>query len=202
MDQTSSILRAFRLPLFIAAGLLSTAGFAAEFRNFETPGNLESTHNLGCVDSDRLNSQNTPADLFKALKKCLDEKKYHSGAFLFAMGGVYGRFDSLRVADKTAHQGVTVLRIQALSAFEQDPDLKSQFTSELKNTLGNPDNLKQVCQEIQRIGPPAYFPRYLIQHGMDAFNPNPNTDGLVTNFDAAAAWKKSLDTYLHCPGLS
>jgi len=188
--------------LFAAASMLSTMGLAAEFRNYETPGNLESKHDLGCVESDQLNNQHTPADLFRALKKCLAEKKYQPGAFLFAIGGVYGRFDTLRVADQTAHQGVTVLRMQALSIFEKDPDVKSQFTSELKKTLGTPDSLKNVCQEIQRIGPPQYFPRYLIQHGMDAFNPQPNTDGLVSSFDAKVAWKKALDSYLHCPNLS
>jgi len=36
---------------------------------------------------------------------------------------------------------------------------------------------------------------------MGAFLKSGPADGLVKNFDAKAAWKQALDTYLHCPGL-
>jgi hypothetical protein len=57
-----------------------------------------------------------------------------------------------------------------------------------------------MCKEVERIGPPAYFPRYMIQHGMGAFLNNGSGDGLVKDFDAKAAWQESLAGYLHCSG--
>lgn len=83
---------------------IATASVAAEFRNYESPGNLESKYDLGCVGAEKLENKHTPSDLFKALIKCTEQEKYKEGAFLFALGGVYGRFDSLRVTDQTAHQ--------------------------------------------------------------------------------------------------
>jgi hypothetical protein len=141
----------------------------------------------------------TPTDLYKAVSKCAQAGKYKDGAFLFAVAGVYGRFDTLRVMDKTAHQAVTVARMQALSTLNEDK--QAAFKDSLNKTLGNPEGLAAACKDIVRIGPPNYYPRYMIQHGMGAFLKSGSGDGLVKDFDAKAAWKQSLDTYLHCPGL-
>ena len=178
---------------------LAAEGLAAEIRNYQAPGNLESKHDLGCVSSEKLSSKYTPADLYRALSRCVESNRNKEGAFLFALAGVYARFDSLRVEDKSAHQAVTVLRMQALGA--QDKSKQEAFKEALNKTLGNPEGLAAACKEIVRIGPPDYYPRYMIQHGMGAFLKSGSGDGLVKGFDAKAAWKQSLDTYLHCPGL-
>ena len=182
------------------ASLAAAAELAAQVRNHEAPGNLESTHSIGCVGSDRLESKYTPADLYPATSLCVQRAEYRDGVFLFAMAGVYGRYDSLRVADKSAHQAVTVLQMQALGPLP--PDRREAFGKVVQQTLGSPNGLAAVCKELQRIGPPRYHPRYMIQHGMGAFLKDRTTpDGLVTPFDAPAAWKRALDTFLHCPGL-
>ena len=92
---------------------------------------------------------------------------YKEGTFLFALAGAYGRFDTLRVADNSAHQAVAVARMQALSTL--DKSKQTAFQESLKATLGNPEGLAAACKEIVRIGPPNYYPRYMIQHGMGAF---------------------------------
>ncbi len=170
-----------------------------QFKNYEAPGNLESKNDLGCVGAEKLGNRYTPADLYKAVSKCVESSKYKEGVFLFALAGVYGRFDSLRVEDKTAHQAVTVLLMQALGS--QDKNKQAAFKEGLNKTLGTPEGLAAACKDIVRIGPPDYFPRYMIQHGMDAFLKSGSGNGLVIGFDERAAWKQSLDTYLHCPGL-
>ena len=194
-----------RLVIAVSAlGFLAAAAeLAAQVTNYEAPGNLESTHDVGCVGSEKLQSKYTPADLYRAAELCVRRATYREAAFLYAMAGVYGRYDTLRVADKTAHQALTVLQMQAFGALGQGP--QEAFKTAIKESLGSPAGLAAACKEIQRIGPPAYHPRYMIQHGMGAFTKDGATkdgstkDGLVTPFDASAAWKRSLDTYLHCP---
>lgn len=166
-------------------------------RNHESPGNLESTHDIGCIAADKVESRYTPADLYKAVSKCASARMYKEGAFLFAVAGVYGRFDTLRVVDKSAHQALGVARMQALGAL--DKDMQKAFENNLKQTLGDPKGLAAACKEIMRIGQPSYYPRYMIQHGMGAFLEKGTTDALAKDFDADAAWKQSLATYLHCP---
>lgn len=175
------------------------SGTQPRIRNYEAPGNLESKHDLGCIGADKVRSKYTPTDLYKAVSKCANSGMYKEGAFLFAVAGVYGRFDTLRVVDKSAHQAVTAARMQALSTL--DKGKQTAFQESLKARLGNPDGLAAACKEIIRIGPPDYFPRYMIQHGMGAFLKSDGGDGLAKDFSAKAAWKQSLDTYLHCPGL-
>lgn len=170
-----------------------------QIKNYEAPGNLESKYDLGCVGAEKLESKYTPTDLYTAFSRCIEAGKYREGTFLFALAGVYGRFDTFRVADKTAHQAVAVARMQALGGV--DKDKQTAFQDNLNKTLGDPEDLTAVCKDIRRIGPPSYFPRYMIQHGMGAFLKSGPADGLVKNFDAKAAWKRALDTYLHCPGL-
>lgn len=171
--------------------------FGADFKNYEAPGNLESKNDLECVESEKLSNRYTPADLYKAISKCVNQDKYKEGAFMFALAGVYGRFDSFRVADNTAHQAIAVLRMQTFSSLGKEKE--NAFKESLKNTLGNPDGLASICKEIRSLGTPDYYPRYMVQHGMGAFQKNNSGNGLVADFDSKAAWEKSLDTYLHCP---
>lgn len=184
---------------------VATHSFAAEptsrpqIKNYETPGNLESKHELGCIGAEKLSNKFTPADLYKAVSVCGKQGKNKDGALLFAVAGAYGRFDTLRVGDKSAHQAVTVLKMQAFEGMT--PDQQSAFKESVSKTLGNPDGLAAACKEIKRIGPPNYHPRYMIQHGLAAITKTGTEDGLVKDFNAPVAWKQSLDSYLRCPNV-
>lgn len=168
-------------------------------RNYEAPGNLESKNDLACVGPDKLESKFSPADLYKAVPACIKQGRYQEGAILFALAGTYGRFDTLRVIDESAHQALTILKMYAMGAMS--PDQQSAFRDSVGKTIGSPDGLAAVCKEIARIGPPNYYPRYMVQHGMRAFTQTEADDGLLKDFNTAAAWKQSLDAYLHCPSL-
>lgn len=167
--------------------------------NIEAPGKLESKNDLDCIGADKVENKYTPTDLYMAVSKCANTGRYKEGAFLFAVAGAYGYFDTLRVVDKSAHQAVTVARMQALGTLEKDR--KTAFEENAKTVFGNPEGIAAACKEIERIGPPDYYPRYMIQHGMNAFLKSGGDDGLVKDFNAEAAWKQSLGTYLHCPGI-
>ncbi|MET0851542.1 MAG: hypothetical protein ABW020_10470, partial [Candidatus Rokuibacteriota bacterium] len=72
----------------IALALLGASGAgASEVRNHEAPGNLESTHDLGCVGAARLSSAHMPPDLYRALEKCVQRETYDDATLLFALAG-------------------------------------------------------------------------------------------------------------------
>jgi hypothetical protein len=179
------------------SGIPGSGGWA-QVTNYETEGNLEVTHDIGCADSGDLKNVYSAVDLYKGLAQCLKDGDYEHGILLFAMAGVYGRYDTLRVADESAHQATTVLRMTYLDSIDESKKL--MFLDKLKETLGTPEGLERICTELRKIGAPAYFPRYMIQHGMGAVLGDASKDGLVDGFDSESSWEKSLDTYLHCPG--
>jgi hypothetical protein len=167
----------------------------ATVTNYETAGNLKSTHAVGCVAVDKLMNTYTPADLYPAQGKCIAMGDYKNALVINALAGVYTRFDTLRVADESAHDAGQVLMMQVASGIPEER--RKAFLQNLRETINDPAALKAVCAQIKKIGRPNYFPDYMIQHGMGAFTGSQK--GLVANFDAAAAWKSSLDSYLHCP---
>jgi hypothetical protein len=184
----------------LVVGLSGIAGGRswAQVTSYNTEGNLEVTHDIGCVDSAGLKNIYSSADLYKGLAKCISDGAYERGVLLFALAGVYGRYDTLRVADPTAQQATTVLRMTYLDSLDESKKLA--FLDKLKGVLGTPDGLKNICSEVRKIGAPTYFPRYMIQHGMGAVMGDTSRGGLIDGFDSESAWEKSLDSYLHCPG--
>ena len=166
-----------------------------QIQNYNAPGNLESKFDLGCIELKDASPNYNPVDLDKAIKACLTGNKFDEAARLAGLAGVYGRYDTLRVADPTAHQAVIVARMEIIGELPESDSAK--FTAAIKSILGDPQKLSSYCQDIRKIGPPSYLPRYMIQHGMNAFLA-PGGDGLVKNFDSSAAWTSAMTTYLHC----
>ena len=181
----------------LALGSISSQAIAQgkppTIRNYTTPGNLESNYNLGCIDVKDAKPIYNPVDLFKASKACITAHRYDEALRLYALGGAYGRYDMRRVADSTAHQAVTVARMEIFGDVSDTDAQKFKAST----ALDNPAAKAAFCADVSRIGPPNYFPRYMIQHGMGAFF-GAAKDGLVANFDAKSAWNEALSAYLHC----
>jgi hypothetical protein len=181
--------------------LLSTAASAAEpkprITNIEAPGNLTATQPVGCVPLATLTNRHTPADLFPGVRACIEAGDHKGASELYALAGVYGRFDTLRVADQSAHQAVTVLRMGHLAPV--DPDLMQSFRAEVPKYFdrGSPE-LARICVQLRELGEPAYRPDYMLRHGMGAFTGRGG--GIRADFDPEAAWRQALEGYLHCPG--
>jgi hypothetical protein len=202
-----------RASRFMVGAIAGLCGFAAsvvraqQVIGYESEGNLESTYDIGCADSESLTSKYSPADLYRGLVQCLEKDDYDRGVILYALAGVYGRFDTLRVADETAHQATRVIQQELFGPVEVAK--KTKLGERLQATLGVPDPLQRVCEQVRKIGAPAYFPRYMIQHGMGAVLGDQPVrkevmgdlpkDGIVAGFDAESAWERALDEYLHCP---
>jgi hypothetical protein len=168
--------------------------------NYKTEGNLESTLNVDCVDIMTLNNKYTPSDLFKGVAKCVNAQNYRTGGDLFSLAGVYGRFDALRVVDKTAHQAVQVLILE--NVFPLEEKKRMAFYDAYKNDMQKGSaSLNATCIKIKKIGPPGYYPKYMIQHGMGAFRGKDSNNGIKADFDAEKAWNSVLGDYLHCPDM-
>jgi hypothetical protein len=165
--------------------------------NYETSGNLQSTAAVGCVSLAELTNMHTPADIYPGVLACITSGKYEKAVPLFALAGAYGRFDQLRVTDPTARQAVKVLQLNNFGSLssERQEGFKKAF---LAATKGESASLKKLCSEVERIGPPKYFPTYMVQHGMRAFE-GQSGNGVKADFNPAEGWREALTGYLHCP---
>lgn len=166
----------------------------ADVTNFESKGNLESNNPSGCTGIDGLSNKNTPADIFIGIKKCLDEDNYENASQLYLAALVYGRYDTIRVEDKTAHQVIAVLRLNYLGGLSKEKIQKLQ--SEIKKST---ENIGSVCTSLKQLEKPDYYPRYMIQHGMGAFLGNKSKDGINSDFNPNKVWEDVLSGYLKCP---
>ena len=165
-------------------------------QNYEAVGNLANTHVLKCTTLDKMTSEDTPVDIYPAFADCVENGRYQEATSLFMLAGAYGAFDALRVSDVTAREAKTVLVMESMGAI--DPAKKAAWNQALKAYIGG-SGLAEGCAAIRRLGPPTYYPTYMIQHGMAALNGN-NPAPLVTPFDPVATWQTVQATYLQCPG--
>ncbi|QSX32327.1 hypothetical protein JYB87_11140 [Shewanella avicenniae] len=161
--------------------------------NDESSGNLQTTKSVSCVSIAEINNNYTPVDMFNNLRQCLTEQNYQNAAELYIAALSYGYFDIERVADKTAHQAISVLRMNALS--ERPQSVTSQLKSAINAMSGNNHLL---CQKLEQLGAPAYMPSYMLQHGVAAFTGQRSKDGLVDSFSPSAVWQDALEKVAKC----
>ncbi|MCW7505872.1 hypothetical protein [Leptospira paudalimensis] len=163
--------------------------------NYESKGNLKVINPINCIALSELKSNITPPDLYYGIRNCIENENYSFGFKLQALAGVYGRYDSLRVTDTTAHQANTTLRINFLGNLSESKISKYQEFVK-NNYISNSENMEALCKEIITIGKPNYFPDYMISHGLRGYSVGNN--GINESFNGEASWKQTLDSYLHC----
>jgi len=144
-----------------------------------------------CVQTSELKNSMTPVELYLGVSDCIKADKYEDAVMMFLTAGVYGRFDTFRVTDKSAHQAVGVLKMYSSYGLSEKQQAKfSEFAGEMFTG----EKHEKICQEVRRIGKPSYYPDYMINHGLNAGSPTP----IVPNFDSEKEWGKALSTYLRC----
>lgn len=163
--------------------------------NVESNGNLSASNALKCTTLDKVSPDYTPADMYPAFADCVDKGRYQDATQLFMLAGADSSFDVLRVSDITAHDAKTVLVMKSMATI--DPTKKAAWAESMKTYLAGAGHT-EGCATIRRLGPPSYYPSYMIQHGMAALTGG-NQAPLVTPFDASAAWQSVLTTYLQYP---
>ncbi|AOE49653.1 hypothetical protein [Kangiella sediminilitoris] len=185
---------------FIIVTTLSALALAAcsstptrSVTNYQAQGNLESPKPSGCVEISKLSNEQNPVDIFTGLNICLSQNNYENAAELYFAGMAYGYFDTKRVSDKTAHQAISVLRMNTFSSQSQESMEKLQ--SEITNILSSN---AELCKKLSSLGAPEYKPTYMLQHGMGAFTGQSTNDDLVESFDAEVTWEESLAKIAKC----
>lgn len=159
--------------------------------HYEAEGNLAHSEKIKCKKVTELSNENNPVDIFIGLSQCIEEGKYQNAAELYFAGMSFGYFDTKRVSDRTAHQAITVLRMNLFGSLPQE---KIEQFQEAVKAIGTDD----ICNSLSALGKPEYFPTYMIQHGMGAFTGQTTQDGLVENFDSVGEWTKTMSTVAKC----
>lgn len=157
-----------------------------------------------CQTLKQITPNQTPVELTKSMLTCVQNDRYADAVDLFNMAGVFAKFDTLRVPDKTAHQAYSVLKMSAAQALSQEQ--LEKFDAQTKKSLESDGYHEKLCATAKKVGKPSYTPTYMINHGMAAFTgrtlPNEEVSpqlGGSTGFDEDHAWNNVLDTYLKCP---
>jgi hypothetical protein len=154
-----------------------------------------------CVRLDQISGSPTPMELYGALNDCLENHRDADAVALFALAGMDSAFDSLRVTDKTAGQARQIL---IMDLFQRvPPEIHARFEATLKEEAADPPRHAALCDQVRKVGPPIYFPSYMVNHGMGVMqsalaNQAPPTP-LEPNFNAQASWTQLLTNYLNCP---
>ena len=135
-----------------------------------------------------------PVALTRSMLVCLEQGKTNEAVDLYHMAGVFARFDTLRVSDRSAHSAYPALKAQAGQVLGEE---RSQaFDARLKEVSVAPGYQGKLCQAAERLGPPSYDPTYMTRHGMGAFT---GSEQRVANFQAPQAWAEVRSNYLKCP---
>lgn len=186
------------LALSLLGGAMLFAGGAqaqGKITNHVAEGNLQVTHNVGCIAREDAKTSYTPADLYASIFDCIEKEQYGSAVDLYVMAFARGTFDMQRVKDKSAYQALSVLRMVTFQ--KMDEAQRTAFGAALENY--SKDGIAEACEFLKGQDAPDYYPKYMIAHGMGAFT-NKDDDGLVTPFDAAAAWQLTLTKAGICAG--
>ncbi|MEO5349086.1 MAG: hypothetical protein H7836_05520 [Magnetococcus sp. YQC-3] len=160
-------------------------------------GSLAGQQTIGCLPLSAIAHTAIPPDLYAAVQSCIVQGEYHVAVGLFALAGLYGSFDSARVADKTAAEGITVLIMRTFA--DLSPEQKERFNATVQRVMTTPALLDALCVEIGKVGMPDYYPDYLLLHGLKAFTGDPHQEALIAHFNGPQVWDELQSTYLHCP---
>lgn len=182
--------------IILSVQLLWSKQTFAEITRYTMEGSLEPTHDLDCISSNEVKNVYTPADLYPASRKCVEEGRYEDYIELFMIAGAFAVYDEHRVVDYSAHQARQVLILENFSDFE-DPT-KHEMQKLISAFIEDEKKLSSLCKTARKIGPPEYYPSYMILHGIKAYTGDPHKEALVDSFDSEEAWNETLDKYLHC----
>jgi hypothetical protein len=179
----------------------SSQGQAAEASGKVVSTFPENANPLKCLSIDRVNSMRTPPELYGAVTDCIRHDRYPDGLALFALAGMYSQFDAARVADQTAGQAGQVLIMGMFSSLPPETGQKFQAAASALTT--DKTALKRICDGVQRVGPPTYYPEYMVAHGigavMGALSGTQQGPALEQTFDGPKTWAALRTSYLNCP---
>jgi len=135
----------------------------------------------GCRGGD---ASTSPPTLYKAMQACVQQHNYPQAVSLFALAGSYSWYDATRAGNDAARQQHQDLLRQALDGLEKPQ--REKMWQHLRETLGEPQPLAQICRQLEPLGPPTYRATYMAEDNDGENAPDP------------AIWRQAMDNYLHC----
>jgi hypothetical protein len=156
----------------------------------------EARQSAGCLELSQLDNTRTPPDLYLGIAACIQQDNYRAAVAIFALAGMEGHFDAARVADKTAGQAGQILINGTFDGLGAEK--REKFARTIKDVAADSQALALTCNRIRRIGFPAYYPAYMVMHGIHAFTAHPGDPTIEPAFDSAATWESLLKSYLNC----
>jgi ankyrin repeat protein len=155
-----------------------------------------------CVQLDSIDNSHTPIELYSSLNDCMQNNRDADAVSLFVLAGMDSSFDSVRVADKTAGQARVILIMALFGGMAAD--VHARFETAMKALMDHPSRHAILCEQVKKVGPPQYFPVYMVNHGLgvmqSALANQPPPTPLEPKFDAAATWRDLITNYLNCGG--
>ncbi len=154
-----------------------------------------------CVALEKMDNSHQPPEIYRDVRECINRQKYPEAAALFALGGMESQFDAARVLDKTAGQAGQVLIMSVSDGISADK--QERFGASVQALAADKPALTTICNRVNTIGYPTYYPEYMIQHGMEAvmgaLTGKQERPGIDPSFDARKTWRALQVSYLNCP---
>lgn len=161
--------------------------------NCQSKGNLAPTQNQGCITLEQATPTLSPADLALRVAACSKKARYQDAAELYILLQMRGYFDMDRVADKTAHQAISVMKIEIANFIGKRATAKlKQAALDLISDTNAPQFVT-LCQKLRALGVPKHDPTYMINHGMGAIL-GEGGKKIVNNFNAKSAWDRARNS--------
>lgn len=142
-----------------------------------------------CLSLVDVNNKNTPAELLRATRNCIDTGNYAAAADLYVASSAFASFDIARVGSKSAQQVIPELQTRYLKSVSTEQ--RSAFTEAVTADLQpNSPQLAGICSRLKSIGAPAYTPDYMLQYAPGS--------ALQADFNGDYVWKTTLTGYMNC----
>ena len=168
-----------------------------QFSRIRLSGSLEPTQDLGCISGAQVQSTHTPPDIFLSAYKCLMAGEFDRAARLTTIAQAFGVFDVARLSDPTVRGGPDVLAQRVISQVPKDK--LNGLVAALRTAKSDPATNDDLCNDLRRTGPPTYYPKYLVLHGLAAYNQQTTPENsLRAPFDARSVWDAYLQKAVRC----
>jgi hypothetical protein len=153
-----------------------------------------------CIAFEKVDNRIMPIELYRSVGACIRGNRYADAVALFALAGMDIRYDVARVADNSVGDTGAVLIMETFQGMPQTA--KRKFSVAIRTVATRPV-AAYVCKWVRQVGPPTYYPEYMIVHGINAvtsaLHGTPLPQELLPVSDPAARWQTIGESYLHCP---
>lgn len=141
-----------------------------------------------------ITTNDDPSILFPSIRKCINEKKYELSVQDYMITMAFGVYDTKRVSDKKAHQGLNILHADLMAKISQTE--KNRFLADLKKLGDDKGQMKITCDRIKKMGYPKYRPEYMLK--LSEGVGKSSADEFIKGFDASKEWDSVLKTFMTC----